>query len=144
MEHRKISGIGAGEIGDCIVFVGNLIIDFDYEAMARVLKIPDAKFRDKVKKTIWENLSAIHREIGVKKADQWDEATFCIEDRRFNKVSISGDYFCFPKDTVNRLEREIEGSLTDSAADVVRKFYDKENFELPGIEINDRAKVFKV
>lgn len=62
--HRKISGTGVGEIGDCIVFVGNLILDFDYAKMARVLKIPDEKFRDKVKKTIEENLSTIRREIG--------------------------------------------------------------------------------
>jgi lipoate-protein ligase A len=64
VEHRKISGTGVGEIGDCIVFVGNLILDFDYAKMARVLKIPDEKFRDKVKKTIEENLSTIRREIG--------------------------------------------------------------------------------
>ncbi|MBW2087211.1 MAG: lipoate--protein ligase family protein, partial [Deltaproteobacteria bacterium] len=28
---RKISGTGVGEIGDCLVFVGNLILDFNYE-----------------------------------------------------------------------------------------------------------------
>ena len=35
---RKISGTGVGEIGDCIVFVGNLIMDFNYEMMSRILK----------------------------------------------------------------------------------------------------------
>ncbi|HID86221.1 MAG TPA: lipoate--protein ligase family protein [Anaerolineae bacterium] len=62
--HRKISGCGAGEIGDAYVLVGNLIVDFNYEMMARVLKVPDEKFRDKVYKTIHENLSTIKREIG--------------------------------------------------------------------------------
>jgi len=28
-----------GEIGDCIVFVGNLIVDFNYEEMSRVLRV---------------------------------------------------------------------------------------------------------
>lgn len=60
---RKVSGCGAGEIGDYYVLVGNLIVDFDYEMMARVLKVPDEKFRDKVYKTIYENLSTIKREI---------------------------------------------------------------------------------
>jgi len=60
---RKISGNGVAEIGDYIVFVGNLIVDFNYEMMARVLKVPDEKFRDKVYKTIYENLSTIKREI---------------------------------------------------------------------------------
>ncbi len=45
---RKISGTGVGEIGDCVVFVGNLILDFDYQMMSRVLNVPDEKFRDKV------------------------------------------------------------------------------------------------
>jgi len=60
---RKISGTGAAEIGDYYVLVGNLIVDFDYQMMARVLKVPDEKFRDKVYKTIRENLSTVRREI---------------------------------------------------------------------------------
>jgi lipoate-protein ligase A len=39
-------------------------VDFDYEMMSRVLNVPDEKFRDKVHKTIRENLSTIRREIG--------------------------------------------------------------------------------
>lgn len=61
---RKISGCGAAEMGDYYVLVGNLIVDFDYEMMARVLKVPDEKFRDKVYKTIRDNLSTIKRELG--------------------------------------------------------------------------------
>lgn len=61
---RKVSGCGAAEIEDYYVLVGNLIVDFDYEMMARVLKVPDEKFRDKVYKTIRENLSTIKRELG--------------------------------------------------------------------------------
>ena len=60
---RKVSGCGAAEIGDYYVLVGNLIVDFDYDMMSRVLKVPDEKFRDKVYKTIRENLSTIQREI---------------------------------------------------------------------------------
>ncbi|MEW6266299.1 MAG: lipoate protein ligase C-terminal domain-containing protein [Thermodesulfobacteriota bacterium] len=71
---RKISGTGVGEIGDCVVFVGNLIVDFNYDLMARVLKVPDEKFRDKVHKTLKDNLSTIRRELGLEKAAAWDEA----------------------------------------------------------------------
>ena len=63
--NRKISGNGVAEIGDYIVFVGNLIVDFDYETMVRVLRVPDEKFRDKVYKTLRENLSTIRRELGT-------------------------------------------------------------------------------
>jgi len=60
---RKVSGCGAAEMGDYYVLVGNLIVDFNYEMMARVLKVPDEKFRDKIYKTIYEHLSTIKREI---------------------------------------------------------------------------------
>jgi lipoate-protein ligase A len=70
----KISGTGAAEIGECIVFVGNLIVDFNYEMMSRVLKVPDEKFRDKVHQTLKENLTTIRRELGEETAGQWDEA----------------------------------------------------------------------
>ena len=62
---RKISGCGAAEIEGHYILVGNLIVDFDYQTMARVLKVPDEKFRDKVYRTIYENLSTVKREIGA-------------------------------------------------------------------------------
>jgi lipoate-protein ligase A len=62
--NRKISGNGAGEIGDYLVLVGNLILGFNYEMMSRVLKVPDEKFRDKVYKSMQENLTTIERELG--------------------------------------------------------------------------------
>ena len=73
--NRKISGTGVGEIGECIVFVGNLIVDFNYDMMARVLKVPDEKFRDKIHQTLTENLSTIRRELGTEDAGRWDETT---------------------------------------------------------------------
>jgi len=71
---RKVSGNGVAEIGDYIVFVGNLIVDFDYETMTRVLRVPDEKFRDKVYKTLRENLSTIRRELGSAppREELWD------------------------------------------------------------------------
>jgi len=75
VETRKISGTGAAEIRDTIVFVGNLIVDFDYETMSRVLKVPDEKFRDKIHKTLRENLSTIRRELGEDTAEYLDEDT---------------------------------------------------------------------
>jgi lipoate-protein ligase A len=62
-EGRKISGNGAAEIGDYAILVGNLIFDFDYETMACVLRVPDEKFRDKVFKSLQENLTTLKREL---------------------------------------------------------------------------------
>jgi len=80
---RKVSGSGVGEIGGGIVFVGNVILDFNYERMARVLKVPDEKFRDKIYKTLTENLSTIRRELGAERAAAWTEErlyTLMIEE----------------------------------------------------------------
>jgi lipoate-protein ligase A len=64
-EGRKIAGEGGGNIGECMVFVGGILLDFDYKAMSRILKVPDEKFRDKVFKTMEENLTTMKRELGM-------------------------------------------------------------------------------
>jgi lipoate-protein ligase A len=61
---RKVSGNGAAEINDMIIIVGNFILDFNYEMMSKSLRVPDEKFRDKVFKTLQENLSTMLRETG--------------------------------------------------------------------------------
>lgn len=72
VEGRKIGGTGAATIGEAMVVVGSLIFDFNYELMARVLKVPSEKFRDKVYQTLREYLTTISRELGSK-APTWDE-----------------------------------------------------------------------
>ncbi|MGZ3605928.1 MAG: lipoate--protein ligase family protein [Thermodesulfobacteriota bacterium] len=62
---RKIAGEGGGNIGDCMVFVGGILLDFDYQAMSRILRVPDEKLRDKVYQTIEENLTTMKRELGT-------------------------------------------------------------------------------
>ncbi|MBT3389179.1 MAG: lipoate--protein ligase family protein [Chloroflexi bacterium] len=61
---RKVSGNGAAEIEGMTILVGNFIMNFNYEMMSKCLRVPDEKFRDKVFKTLSENLSTIRRETG--------------------------------------------------------------------------------
>ena len=61
---KKIAGQGGGNIGDRMVFVGGVLVDFDYRAMSKVLKVPDEKFRDKIHKSMEENLTTMKRELG--------------------------------------------------------------------------------
>jgi lipoate-protein ligase A len=67
---RKISGNGAAEIEGMNVLVGNFILTFDYEHMSRVLRVPDEKFRDKVFKSLSENLTTMERELGSAPAEK--------------------------------------------------------------------------
>jgi len=63
-EGRKIAGLGGADIADSMAFVGSVILDFDYEKMAKAIKVPDEKFRDKVFKTMKENVTTMKRELG--------------------------------------------------------------------------------
>ena len=69
---KKIGGTGAASIGGAFIVVGSLIFDFDYTLMARVLKVPSEKFRDKVFKTLNEYLTTIRRELGDR-APSWED-----------------------------------------------------------------------
>lgn len=221
VDNRKISGTGAAEIGDCIVFVGNLILDFDYQTMSKVLKIPDEKFRDKVRKTIEENLSTISRELGQDVVSKWSEADlnqmmveeferllspmipgkkdsalnrkmkdlapemmkedwlymrgkrvagrvvkvrsglevfhrihkasggliradYALEDGRLKDVSISGDFFCFPRDTVDRLANMLENYPVSNISNAIADFYQSEEIDIPGITPDDWFQVFNI
>jgi lipoate-protein ligase A len=188
--------------------------------MSRVLKIPDEKFRDKVKKTIEENLSTIQRELGAQQYEQWNEqslnnmmveefekvlgplkpanindeliakmkeletsminnawlfqkgkrvegrvvkvrsgleiiqrihkasgglirAEFAIEEGKYRGVTISGDFFCFPKNSVDRLAAALENSLADNVADAIADFYQTEKIDIPGVSPDDWMQVFR-
>lgn len=63
-DERKIAGEGGGDIGDSMVFVGGILMDFDYKTMSKILKVPDEKFRDKIHKSMEENLTTMKRELG--------------------------------------------------------------------------------
>jgi lipoate-protein ligase A len=217
---RKISGTGAGEIGHCIVFVGNLILDFNYEMMSRILKVPDEKFRDKIHKSMVDNLSTIRRELGEKEASLWDEpslnallaeeyekvvgpmeptekdqalqgrmddlgarmlseawlcqkgrqtqdrdvkiragvnvvhkmvkargglirADYEVMEGRLTRVSLSGDFFCYPEKAIEQLEANLEGQPLEEAIILTHQFYSKGDIETPGITVEDWARLFK-
>ncbi|HEX9910198.1 MAG TPA: lipoate--protein ligase [Desulfatiglandales bacterium] len=217
---KKISGTGVGEIGDCIVFVGNLIVDFNYEEMTKVLKVPDEKFRDKIHKTLKENLTTIRRELGEKEASRWDEGTlnsfmaeefqkilgpmapcakdpvlqakmdelgahlmseewffqqgktvpgrevkiraglnviqkahkapggliradYEVKEGRIKGVSVSGDFFCFPRTGIRKLEKRLEDQPVEQIGTLLGAFYSEDQVETPGITVQDWQQVFK-
>ncbi len=66
VNNRKISGNGAAEINGMMILVGNFLMDFNYEMMAKSLRVPDEKFRDKVQKSLSDALTTLQRELGDK------------------------------------------------------------------------------
>ena len=60
---KKVSGNGASMNGETSIMVGNVILDMDYDMMARVLKVPDEKFRDKMAKSMKDWVSSLKGEL---------------------------------------------------------------------------------
>ena len=80
---RKIAGQGGGNIAGCMVFVGGILMDFDHRTMTQILKTPDVKFRDKLFKTIHENVTTMKRELG--EAPPREEIVSVLVER-FSKI----------------------------------------------------------
>ncbi len=60
---KKLSGNGASMNGSTSIMVGNVILDMNYDMMARVLRVPDEKFRDKMAKSMRDWVSSLKREV---------------------------------------------------------------------------------
>lgn len=61
---KKISGNGAGDVGDARILTGNIIFDFNFDMMVKVLKVPSEKFRDKIAQSLRERMTTIKLETG--------------------------------------------------------------------------------
>ncbi|MBI4924184.1 MAG: lipoate--protein ligase family protein [Devosia nanyangense] len=60
---RKIGGTGAASIGEATLLVGSFMFDFDTETMARCLKVPSEKFRDKLRQSLTDYMTTMKKEL---------------------------------------------------------------------------------
>ena len=60
---RKIGGTGAASIGKATLLVGSFMFDFDTAKMARCLKVPSEKFRDKLKTTLDDYMTTMVKQL---------------------------------------------------------------------------------
>jgi lipoate---protein ligase len=64
VEGRKIGGTGAASIGGATVLVGSFMLDFDTAMMAKCLKVPSEKFRDKLRQTLDDYMTTMVKQLG--------------------------------------------------------------------------------
>ena len=57
----RIAGIGGGRVGEAMVVVGNLLLDFDYSIMSRVWNVPNQSFRDLALETMEERVGTLNK-----------------------------------------------------------------------------------
>jgi len=61
---KKIGGMGAATMGQAEVVVGSLMFTFDKQQMARVLRVPSVKMRDKVYQSLQEYITTMTEQLG--------------------------------------------------------------------------------
>jgi len=57
----RIAGIGGGRVGEAMVVVGNLLLDFDYRLMSSVWKVSDQPFRNLALETMEERVGTLNK-----------------------------------------------------------------------------------
>jgi len=57
----RIAGIGGGRIGDAMVVVGNLLLDFNYSLMSSVWKVPNQSFRNLAMETMKKRVGTLNK-----------------------------------------------------------------------------------
>ena len=129
---RKIAGEGGGNIGECMVFVGGILLDFDYQAMSRILKVPDEKFREKIYKTMEENLTTMKRELGI--IPSREEVVAVLKDN-FEKITGRLTGASLNRDIIEKM-KEIESWMTSE------EFLFKKTPRIPtGVKIREGVEV---
>ena len=65
VDGRKIGGSAIAAIGQAVVFAGMILFDFDAQRMARTLRVPSEKFRDKLRTSLADYITSLRRELGT-------------------------------------------------------------------------------
>jgi lipoate---protein ligase len=65
VDGRKIGGSAIAAIGEAVVFAGMILFDFDPQRMARALRVPSEKFRDKLRTSLTDYITSLRRELGA-------------------------------------------------------------------------------
>ena len=109
---KKISGQGAADIADTFCFVGAILREFDAALMDQVIKVPDEKFRDKLQKTLEDNVTSIGTELGHVPSNK------LVEDHLIEELSkVFGGLEEVPLiKEVEELAREVVEELQSEAA----------------------------
>jgi lipoate-protein ligase A len=76
VDGRKIGGTAAAILDQATVFGGMFLFDFDTATMARCLKVPSEKFRDKLHKTLEDYITSMRRLLPQVPARETVKAVF--------------------------------------------------------------------
>jgi lipoate---protein ligase len=104
IDGKKIGGTGAAEIGNSTVVVGSFMLDFNYELMPQILKVPSEKFRDKVYQNVKDYVTTIKKEFGI--IGQTSPSREKIIETFLDEVSSYFNVELFSKNSLDDYEKE--------------------------------------
>lgn len=115
VDGRRIAGTGGGQIGEAVVVVGNLLLDFPAETMGRAWRVPSAQFRRLAEDGLRQHLLTLrgalgeppsHAELGQRLRREYEraldrplvpgsltaaeEAAIRGEERRLGRLDVAG------------------------------------------------------
>ncbi|MCS7171589.1 MAG: lipoate--protein ligase family protein, partial [Aquificaceae bacterium] len=106
---RKISGQGAGDIGKLFVFVGNMLMRFEPELMARLFSLKDDALREKVRESLWQNMGWLERELG--RPFSFEEVAKVLLEEFSREFEIHEVCHTIPRDALE-LAHKLRDSMT--------------------------------
>jgi lipoate-protein ligase A len=103
---KKISGNGGGDVGDCKVLVGDLLVDFDAQKMCRGLRCPTEKFRQACFKSMMAHMTSVVQERPGTSVEEVERAMRAS----YKKVCGDGESMTIPPEVLSKA-RELEDKM---------------------------------
>jgi len=85
VDGRRIAGTGGGRIGEACVVVGNLLFDFDFEAMTAVWRTPSSSFRFLAEQALRKQLITLNQLAITASLEEITEMLIKDFSRAFNR-----------------------------------------------------------
>jgi lipoate-protein ligase A len=102
---KKIGGTGAATIENATVMVGSFMFDFDTETMAKALKVPSEKFRDKLRTSLDDYMTTMKKELSKTPSREKVKALFLKQVTECLGVEVDEDFASMSElDAINEQE----------------------------------------
>lgn len=120
---RKCSGNACGDIGGCVAYVGNILLDFDYHIMSQVMHVPHVSFRDHFRMAMQANMTTLKDWVGVP-VDYRQVADRLVEQ--------------FARQWGDLRPVQVDQELTNTARDIFDRVNTEEWLKMPGRRYSER------